>query len=354
MRAQAVSAKIEWFDGHLDLTYLALHGRDLRRPVESCGGTLQPATVTFPSLAAGGVRRAISTIFVRRKTTEASGEYCFETPDQAWEAGRQQVAMHRQWEREGSIEIARRHTPNVAFFATKIENRKSKIENPLQVTLALEGAACLRHVEDFDWFYEAGVRMVSLAWGEGSKWAGGDQVGGEISAEGRELVKRLDELGVVHDVSHLSERAFWTLLEIARGPVVASHSNCRALLPGAKFPQRHLSDEQLRALAGRKNARVGVCLFSRFLVPAAELAVSARRAVVADVLRHMGHVEEVTGRRDLLALGSDFDSGFGADMLPADLQGPDELWRLAEALRAAGWTDPQVRAFACGWEGVVG
>ena len=64
-----MSATYEWFDGHLDLTYIALHGRDLRREVGACGGSLQPATVTFPALCAAGVRRAISTVFVRRKTS---------------------------------------------------------------------------------------------------------------------------------------------------------------------------------------------------------------------------------------------------------------------------------------------
>ena len=79
-----------------------------------------------------------------------------------------------------------------------------------------------------------------------------------------------------------------------------------------------------------------------------------RRATVADVVRHMRHVEEVTGRRDMLALGSDFDSGFGAEMLPADLQGPGELWRLAEGLARRGggtgrWRG--LRGGGRGWQG---
>jgi membrane dipeptidase len=81
--------------------------------------------------------------------------------------------------------------------------------------------------------------------------------------------------------------------------------------------------------------------------------LARRRATSADVVRHMTHVEQVAGRRDVLALGSDFDSGFGADLLPADVQGPAELWRLAEALSAAGWGDEEIAGFAWGWDGAT-
>jgi membrane dipeptidase len=194
--------------------------------------------------------------------------------------------------------------------------------------------------------------MLSLAWAEGSPWAGGDQSGGDITPAGRDLIAHLDALGIIHDVSHLSERAFWTLLDLARGPVVASHSNCRALLPGAKFPDRHLSDDQIRALAQRPHAKIGINLFARFLIPPEELA--KRRATSHDVLAHMQHIAQVANRRDILALGSDADSGFGADLLPADVQGHAQLGHLADALQQAGWTEPEVTTFATGWEQVPG
>src|SRR4051812_6049740 len=94
---------MNWFDGHLDLTYIALHGRDLTRNPASCGGTLQPASVTFSTLAAGNVRAAYSTLFVRRKTASVSGDFCFVTPEEAYGAALRQVEMHRAWEAAGWI-----------------------------------------------------------------------------------------------------------------------------------------------------------------------------------------------------------------------------------------------------------
>ncbi len=248
----------------------------------------------------------------------------------------------------------KRATRNEGTAKEELTDHESRItdhDSALRVTLALEGAACVRTLDDLQYFYDAGVRVVSLAWAEGSQWAGGDQSGGDVTEGGLALIDRLDELECVHDVSHLSERAFWTLMARAKGKVVASHSNCRALLLGAKHPERHLSDEQIRAIAER-GGTIGVNLFARFLIPAQEL--QRRRARIADVILHIQHIEQVAGRRDLLALGSDMDSGFGTDLLPEDLQGPEELGRLAEALVDAGWGDGEIDGFAGRWGEVLG
>jgi membrane dipeptidase len=339
-----------WFDGHLDLTYIADHGRDLTKDA-SDGGTPSPAAVTFPALRNASVAAAVSTLFVRRRVPgdparnadPVNGPYCFDTPDQAHAAALRQLDMHAAWEQAGWIERAAhgpmppRPTDGCAAFA------------PLRVTLAMEGAACLRTVDDLDPFVAAGVKSVALAWAEGSAWAGGDATGGDVTPDGRRLIRRLDDLGVVHDVSHLSERAFWTLLETAApaARIIASHSNCRSLLPGAKSPERHLSDDQIRALAARERGGggvIGVNLFARFLIPPDEL--KHRRATIADVVRHVEHIARLTGSRRGIALGSDMDSGFTTDLLPEDLTHPTHLPRLADALAAAGWSDADIDQFA--------
>ena len=125
-----------------------------------------------------------------------------------------------------------------------------------------------------------------------------------------------------------------------------SQTNCRSLLPDAANPERHLSDEQIKALAAR-NGKIGINFFARFLIPASELP--HRRPTIADILRHIQHIENIAGRRDLLALGTDMDSGFNTNLLPADLQSPKDLPRLAEALSNAGWTDQEIRNFAWAW-----
>ncbi len=233
-----------------------------------------------------------------------------------------------------------------------------KRESPLKIALAIEGATCIETPEQLECFHQWGVRMVALAWAEGSRYAGGDNGGGDVTPAGLKLLEQLDALQCVHDLSHLSERAFWTLLERAKGTKVASHSNCRALLPGAKHPERHLSDPQIKAFAAGgvggvagAGGVIGVNLFARFLLPPEEL--KTRRATTADVVRHMNHIAEVAGTRDCLALGSDMDSGFGPELLPVDLQRPQDLPRLAEALSQANWSDAEIRRFANRWYDVL-
>ena len=89
---------------------------------------------------------------------------------------------------------------------------------------------------------------------------------------------------------------------------------------------------------------IGINLFSPFLVDPSE----NRRATLTDVLRHIHHIEQLTGRRDCIALGSDMDGGFSQNDLPTDLNSPTQLTRLAEALSADGWTDEELNRFR--WE----
>jgi membrane dipeptidase len=332
-----------WFDGHLDLAYLAEHGRDLMQRAENCGGGLQPASVTFPALAMGNVRAAFATIFVQRRVGAAEAErrgeeptqgtWCFDSPDEAYLACLRQFARYELWDNEGAIRLATG------------SRRRRKDDEAVEVMLLLEGAAGVRSVADFQEFYDAGVRIVALTWNEGTIWAGGDRSGGDVTAAGLELIAELDRLGCVHDVSHLSEAAFWTLMGKATGPKIASHSNCRALLPGKKFPERNLSDEQIQALVAAGGI-IGVNLFSPFLVSSEPGA--PRRAGIDDVLRHLRHFEEVTGRRDFLALGSDFDGGYPRTSWAERLDGPELLPRLGDTLAAAGWSDAEIERFAWG------
>ncbi|MCL2645730.1 MAG: dipeptidase [Phycisphaerales bacterium] len=370
-----------WFDGHLDLAFLAALGRNMAKEVEDCGGGLQPAAVTFSSLRAGHVKAALATIFIQRRVPVAEarrrGEeepwccldtfpWCFDALKEAGDVARRQLATYARWQQEGFIEIVSPRQslaspvvppePRPSGSVEHNPERKRSLtvaapipHEPLKVVLLMEGAVGMERVEEFDAFYEAGVRVVSLTWAEGSVWSGGDHFGGDVTWMGRELIFRMNELGIVHDVSHLSERAFWSVMELGKGMKIASHSNCRSLLPGARYPERHLSDEQIRAIVAGGGV-IGVNLFSPFLVDASE----ERRATIADVVCHIRHMEEVAGRRDFLALGSDMDGGFSRNELPTDLDSPEKLERLAEALAADGWSKQELDRFCWGnWERVV-
>jgi membrane dipeptidase len=353
-----------WFDGHLDLAYLAQRGRDMRANPRAIREETGPVAVTFPALAQGRIRRAIASVFVQPRGGDSQdqavdGPWCYDTPAEAFAASLAQLEIYRRWHADGTLRFApgahgtvpepSADRPDAASRQPLrkqndvVPSRSGDLEPPLEVMLLLEGAAGVRSPEDLHTFYSRGVRILALSWVGGTSWAGGDQSGGDVTPAGRRLLAQADQLAMVHDVSHLSEAAFWKVMECAGRPKIASHSNCRALLTAARHPERHLSDQQIRALADA-GGMIGINLYSHFLA-------NRRPAQVADVVRHVCHVLDTTGRDDGIGLGSDMDGGFSADELPAPIRGPADLARLGEALHRAGLSDRQIEGFAFGnWE----
>ncbi len=315
-----------WFDAHLDLAYLAAMGRDMLADPPTQRD--QPGAVTLKSLAESMVRGAVATVFVQPRRADADhavdGPWCYSTAQEAYEQTQRQIQCYHQWEAAGLVTI--------------MDGSPKAQAADLEVWLLLEGAAGIRTVEDLAVLYNQGIRILALTWVSGTPWAGGDQSGGDVTPEGRRLLAVADTLGMVHDVSHLSERAFWTVMDTTHRPHIASHSNCRALLPGKQHPERHLSDAQIQALA-QANGLIGINLFSSFLV-------TAGRATIQDVVRHIEHIVNLTGRTDVVGLGSDMDGGFSALDLPTGIRRPANLEKISAALADAGFTDTQIEQFA--------
>ncbi|MCX2727659.1 dipeptidase [Thermomicrobium sp. 4228-Ro] len=181
--------------------------------------------------------------------------------------------------------------------------------------------------------YRLGLRSLGLTWSRPNIYAEGvgpDDRGRGLTDLGRALVRACNELGVLIDVSHLNDAGFWDVIERSTQPVVASHSNCRALCP----VPRNLTDEQIRALAA-KGGLLGINFHVGFLRPGAE---RPDEVSLGDVIAHIDHVAELVGI-DYVAFGSDFD---GATM-PHDLPDAAAMPRLVEALSRHGYDDVAVR-----------
>jgi len=180
--------------------------------------------------------------------------------------------------------------------------------------------------------YRLGLRSLGLTWSRPNIYAEGvgpEDRGRGLTQLGRALVRACNELGVLLDVSHLNDAGFWDVIECSTQPVVASHSNCRALCP----VPRNLTDEQIRALAA-KGGLLGINFHVGFLRAGAERPEDVS---LGDVIAHIDHVAELVGV-DYVAFGSDFD---GATM-PRDLPDVAALPRLVEALLRHGYDDAAV------------
>jgi membrane dipeptidase len=320
-----------WFDGHLDLAYLSVCGRDLNRPCIDSSGC-----VSLPALAGARVHRCFATIFTEPGADATSRGYGYRDSDEldgAEAAGRRQLEIYDRLHREDQIRIVR----DVREFDD--EGDDAAASPPLSVVILMEGADPIRSVDHVDPWISGGVRIVGLTWATGSRYAGGNARPGPLTAPGRDLVAALDAHRVIHDISHLADQAVDELFQTARGPIIASHSNCRPILDGTN--ERHLRDDHIREI-GRRQGVVGLNLYSPFLTPTGD------RATVGDCVRHINHVVELMGHRRGIALGSDMDGGFTPDRLPIGLDHPAKLPSLLHALRKEGWSREEVTDFAWG------
>lgn len=313
---------MRWCDAHIDLAYLALGGRDMALSLDEARTSDAGATITLPSLREGDVRWAFATVFTGQGFEGPGG---YSEPSEARAKAIEQLDVYRRWEDDGSVRIVR-SAPDLELGG----------DHALRIVLLMEGGDPIDAPGDVAWWRDVGVRIVGLSWWPGSRYSGGNGKHGPLTEAGRAVVDAISEAGLIHDLSHLADESAWELLDRTEGPVIASHSNARALMDGTD--QRHLSDELIAAI-GARGGVVGLNLYQRFLT--LEDSVSPEATI-----GHVLHAAEVMGRRDGVGLGSDADGGFGADGLPEGVDRPADYLHLAEALRSAGWTDDEVAGFA--------
>ena len=204
----------------------------------------------------------------------------------------------------------------------------------------MEGADCVREPREIEWWRERGVRIVGLAWA-GTRYAGGTGEPGPLTDEGRQLLKEMGAVGLILDLSHASDQSFLEALERYEGVAIASHANPRAVLKDPPRPERFLSDDMLRALAGRGGV-AGIVPYNRFLKADWRPEDDKNSITLDDVVRMIDHVCQVTGSAEHAGIGSDFDGGFGVERAPAELDTVADLGLIGGRLTARGYAEADV------------
>lgn len=197
-----------------------------------------------------------------------------------------------------------------------------------------EGGVIDGKMENLEELYRQGIRLITLTWNEenclgfpNSKDANVMNQG--LKPFGIEVVERMNELGMIVDVSHLSDGGFWDTIKYSKKPVIASHSNARTLCNH----QRNLTDEMIRALA-EKGGVSGINFYPYFLN-------ENGKATIDDLIRHIEHLYYVGGE-DFVAMGTDFD---GFDDGELDIKYLGEIPYLYEALKKRKFNDSQIEKF---------
>jgi membrane dipeptidase len=221
--------------------------------------------------------------------------------------------------------------PQTRVVRTRGELQAAQQAKELGVMLSLEGADGLQ--ADFmslRILYYLGVRALGITWNHANWAADGvmEPRKGGLTRKGRTLVKMCNELGIIVDISHLSEQGFWDTVELTEKPLIASHSNAYSV---CAHP-RNLTDEQIRAIIAQ-DGLMGITFVPWFVKLDGAAAVD-------DVLRHIEHVCALGGEKQLM-IGSDFD---GVDFHVQGLSNPAEIANLEDALLRA-YSEEQTAGF---------
>ena len=226
------------------------------------------------------------------------------------------------------------HRLKLPLVRTRADLERSRKGAP-HFLLSLEGASPLGgELERLEILFHMGLRALGLTHNHDNQAAAGCGNWREASPKGfrglrpfgKRLVARMEELGMVLDVAHLSRRAFHQVCDVATRPIINSHTGCAHFVD----IERNFDDEQLRKLA-QSGGLAAVTYVPRFLKADGEVTSQ-------EVFRHLEHMVEVMGIEHV-ALGSDFD---GVTALPTDLNHPGEVVHLVERMQRAGWREPDV------------
>lgn len=339
------------FDGHLDLAWNALQwNRDLQQSVYTLrvqeagqsGRGRGQNTVALPEMRRGRVFLCYGTLLAR-STPVQTPHVDYHAPAQTYASAQGQLAWYRAMERLGELAIVT-STEELEVHTRAWRDWEGAgsvgVSPPPGVIPCMESADPILEPQDLADWREQGIRLIGPAHYGRGRYAGGTGVEEGLTQRGRRLLAEMERQKIMLDLTHLSDRAFWQALEMYEGPLLASHSNCRALAPH----QRQFSDEQLRAVIARDGV-IGAALDAWMLAPGwVKGARDNRQAALSMVVDHIDHMCQLAGDCRHAALGTDLDGGFGREQSPADLDSIADLQKIAGLLDQRGYSASDVEA----------
>jgi membrane dipeptidase len=332
-------------DAHLDLAMNAMEwNRDLRMPITEIRKRERDMsdkpdrgnnTVTFDELRKGNIGLVVATQ-IARYVERGSNLPGWNSPEQAWAHTQGQLAWYRAMEDEGHLtQIVDLKTLEAHLSAWHTGHRTT-----IGYILSLEGADSIVNLKYLEKAHAYGLRAVGPAHYGPGRYAQGTNATGGLGQRGRDLLREMERLNIILDVTHLCDDSFWEALDHFSGHVWASHSNCRTIVDH----NRQFSDEQIRELINR-DAVIGGVLDTWMMVPGWVRGVSTPQSTncTLDVLvNHIDHICQIAGNALHVGIGSDLDGGYGKEQSPADLDTIADLQKIPALLQARGYNPSDI------------
>lgn len=232
------------------------------------------------------------------------------------------------------------HSDIIALAKNADDILRNQAQGKMSAVLTVEDGRMIQNdLKRIDMLYENGVRVIGLTW-NGTNCLGypnssnPEEMSRGLTPFGREAVEYMQEMGVLVDVSHLSDGGFYDVASICKKPFIATHSNCRALSPH----QRNLTDEMIRVVANAGGV-IGINFCPQFLQP----DITSNRSTMERIVAMARHLKKVGGI-DVVAFGSDLD-GISGEI---EVDSAAKMPMLIDALTAAGFTDEELEKISSG------
>ena len=346
-----------YIDGHLDLAWNMLtYGRDYSKSLKeirfSERGSEQvttegDTTIAFDALKAANTAVVFNTLFAAPIHTK-EGPWDTETYSNVRESS---ALYHRQM--DAYERLTDSHPEKFRLLrgrddlSSHLKAYQTDPKMPIGLITLMEGADGIKDPDELEVWMERGVRIIGLAW-QATRYSGGTREPGPLTDLGIRLLKQMDEMGCILDISHMDEQAVWQALDRFHGPVIASHAPPLSLLR-ERHSNRFISDDVIRAIAER-NGVIGLVTLNIFLDNTWQKGDNKDLIPLERVVEQMDYICQLLGSADHVGIGSDLDGGHGNMETPAELDSIADMPKILKVLADRGYSQAdQAAIYGANW-----
>jgi membrane dipeptidase len=335
-------------DAHLDLSMNSIEwNRDLRLSVKEIREREKnkndkpdrgKGTVSLPEIRKGNIGLVVATQ-IARYVAPGNSLAGWHSPEQAWAQTQGQLAWYKIMEEENEM-VQVNNLTSLESHVQSFKTGKNNEKNAIGYILSLEGADSIVDPGYLERAWQYGLRVIGPAHYGPGRYANGTDATGRMNKNGLELLKKMEQLKMILDVTHLCDDAFWQALDNFGGHVWASHNNCRALVNH----NRQFSDEQIKKLIERGSV-IGAAFDAWMVVPNWIRGQSTPQSMNCNldrIIDHMDHICQLAGNTLHIGIGSDLDGAFGKEQSPYDLETIADLQLIPLLLKKRGYTEEDV------------
>lgn len=344
-------------DAHLDLALNALnYNRDLFLTVEQLREVEKDftdikgrgaCTLTFPEMKRCRIPVCVATVLARSGPDAASrlgfkrADIDYATQQIAYSHCYGSLGYYRLLESQGHLKFIQTRGELAAHWKAWEANPDA---TPLGIILSMEGADPIVTPEQVEHWFGLGLRAVGPAHYGLGQYAYGTATDGPMTPAGAKLLKEFMRVGMILDVTHLSDQSFWTAMDVYDGPMLASHHNLRHLVPG----DRQLTDEQVKELI-KRGAVIGSAFDAWMMYPGWVRGKTQPEVVGLEaIVDHVDRICQFAGNAKHVALGTDLDGGYGTEQTPRDLNTITDVHKLEDVMARRGYSAADIDGYFFG------